>query len=67
MKTKVPGKEEEAPFAFVCFEDASDKEYGPRCALNAVQQENDKEYEGLKLYVKEALPKQQRALEKKRE
>lgn len=67
MKAKIPGKDEEAPFAFVCYEDPSNKEYGPKCALNAVQQENEKEYDGVKLYVKEALPKQLREQEKKRE
>jgi len=36
MMGKVQGTDEEAPFAFVCYEDPNNKEYGPKCALNAI-------------------------------
>lgn len=68
LSAKVPGQEDvEAPFAFICYEDATDKEYGPKCAQRAVDQENEKEYDGQKIYVKEALKKVDREAEKRRE
>lgn len=60
LKAKRDGEVSESPFAFVCFEDPKDKEYGPKCALNAVNDLNDKEFEGQRLYVSEALKKSDR-------
>jgi len=65
MRTKIPGKDEEAPFAFVCFEDPSDKEYGPKCALNAVQNENDKEYEATNFTSKRLYPNNKENLKRR--
>eukprot|EP00347_Sterkiella_histriomuscorum_P014149 403361976 len=61
----VQGTYEEAPYAFVCYEDPENKEYGPKCAQNAITLENDQEYDGFKLYVKAALPMTLREQEKK--
>eukprot|EP00347_Sterkiella_histriomuscorum_P012469 403368457 len=44
----------ESPFALVCYELPQDINYGPMSALVAIIQENDKEYDGFKLKVKEA-------------
>jgi len=54
----------------VCFGDADrpdDKTYGPSCALRAIDMFNEKEIDGQKLYVKEALKKSLRDLEKQKE
>ncbi len=51
---------EEKPFAFVCFEDPTDKSVGPIAAGKAVEDLHDKEFNGLKLYVQPALPQDQR-------
>lgn len=67
MSALIPGQDKKAPFAFICYEDPNNKEYGPKCALAAVQSENEKEYEGQKIYVKEALKKSEREAEKRRE
>lgn len=61
------GQTEESPFAFICYEDPVDKTAGARAAANAVEQEHDKEYDGVQIYVKEALKKEEREAEKKRE
>jgi polyadenylate-binding protein len=37
MKKQREGQDHESAFAFICYEDPSDKEVGPRCAMNAVQ------------------------------
>lgn len=58
------------PFAFICYEDpeGKDKEMGPRCAMNAVKELNGQKLdENHTLYVKEALKKAERAIEKKKE
>ena len=47
-------------FAFVCFEDPDDKEAGFISAEKAVQELNDKEVDGCKLYVQPALTAIQR-------
>lgn len=57
----------EKPFAFVCFEKADDKSYGPQCADNAVAELHDKEIDGFKLYVQSAVPKDQRQAQVQRE
>ena len=62
-------------YAFVCYnsEDKSDREYGPKCAEEAVNAlHNADEVLGIpltekKLYVKEALKKSDRAAERIRE
>ena len=55
---------ENGPYAFVCYEasDVADREYGPRCAAEAVEKLNDKEFEGMKLYVRPGLKKGEREL-----
>lgn len=57
----------ESPFAFVCYDDPNDKEYGPKCAMKAVLDLHDKEIEGQKIYVREALKKAEREIEKKKD
>lgn len=58
-------KNDKGVFAFVCFgsEDPADREYGPRSAEKAVQEANDKEIDGLRLYVRPALKKGERERE----
>ena len=69
-------KNDKGNFAFVCYapEDPSDREYGPKCAMEAVQALHNAEVvggkqlpEGKKFYVKEALKKSEREAERKRE
>jgi len=62
-------KNEKGVYAFVCFnsEDKEDREYGPKAAQKAVQELNNREIDGQKLYVKEALKKESRAIERTRE
>lgn len=59
------------PFAFICFEDATNpdnKEYGPAAAKRAIEDLHDKEIEkDVKLYVREALKKEERLKEKQRD
>ena len=68
-KTREGG--EESAFAFVCYENSKnplDKEYGPKAAMAAVAELNEKEIEpGCKLYVREALKKAEREIEKKKD
>ena len=63
--------ENTAQFAFVCFEsetDANDKEYGIKAAMDAVKNLHGKKIdEAHTLYVKEALKKTDRDIEKKKE
>jgi polyadenylate-binding protein len=63
--------ENTASFAFVCFEnekDPSDKEYGVKAAMSAVQSLHGMKIDDQHtLYVKEALKKEERAIEKKKE
>ena len=47
-------------FAFVCFEDPQNREAGFDAAERAVQELNDKEVDGNKLYVQPALSAIQR-------
>jgi polyadenylate-binding protein len=57
-------KNDKGPYAFICYGilGNEDKEYGPRCAMNAVLEYKDKE-----IYVKEALKKEDREMEKTKE
>jgi RNA recognition motif-containing protein len=57
----------ESKFAFVCFNDDNNNSVGPESANRAVEQEHDKVYEGQAIYVKEALKKNERDQEKRRE
>lgn len=67
---------EKGPYAFICFnsEDKQDREYGPRCAQEAVAKLNgESQINGVplednkKLYVKEALKRTDREAERLRE
>jgi len=63
-------KNDKGAFAFVCYnaEDKNDREYGPKCAADAVENLNGKEMpNGKKLYVKEALKTKDRQIEVTRE
>lgn len=62
-------KNDKGAYAFVCYnsEDKDDREYGPKAAQKAVQELNNREIDGQKLYVKEALKKESRAIERTRE
>jgi polyadenylate-binding protein len=62
-------KNDKGAFAFVCYgdKDNKDREYGPKCAMKAVEELNGKNIEGQELYVKEALKKEDRAMEKTKE
>jgi polyadenylate-binding protein len=57
-------------FGFVCYDDATgkNKEYGPECAQKAIDGLNGKEMGGeFKLYVRHAMKKTDREIEKARE
>ena len=56
-------------FGFVCYDDEKgNKEYGPECAQKAIEGLNGKDMgNGLKLYVKHAMKKTERAIEKAKE
>ena len=67
---------EKGPYAFICFnsEDKQDREYGPRCAQEAVNKLNGESSingvqlpDNKKLYVKEALKRTDREAERLRE
>lgn len=70
MKYEINPKTEQ-PFAFVCFDDESDKSKGPEAANRAVTElhgreivEGDKTYH---FYVQKALKKVEREIEKKKD
>ncbi len=66
MEKEVEGKK--SPFAFICYDKQDDKEYGPKCALAAVQEMNSKVIdEEHILYVREALKKSDREIEKRKD
>ena len=67
MQTKREGQAEESKFAFICYNDPDNHEYGPKCAAEAVQNEHEKTYDGNTFYVKEALKKSDREVEKRKE
>jgi RNA recognition motif-containing protein len=55
------------PFTFVCYEKEGDALYGPKCADTAVKELHDKEFDGFKLYVQPAIPKEERKAQVLRE
>ena len=55
------------PFTFVCYEKEGDALYGPKCADTAVKELHDKEFDGQKLYVQPAIPKEEREAQVLRE
>lgn len=60
-------KEGMGKYGFVCYEDpkGQDKEYGPACVNKAIEELLNRDMgNGLKLYVRPALNKQQRTQEK---
>jgi polyadenylate-binding protein len=67
MKAKRSDSEVESSFAFICFERDGDREHGIEAAIKAVDQEHGKTYEGHEIYVQEALKKEDRETEKRRE
>jgi polyadenylate-binding protein len=67
VQPKEGGEPQLRKFAFVCFEDAKDKDAGFVSAERAVQELNDKEVEGQKLYVQPALTAIQRQVVIQRE
>ena len=69
-------RNDKGPFAFICFnsEDRQDREYGPKCAADAVAKLNGADSvngqplpDNRKLYVKEALKRTDREAERLRE
>jgi len=69
-------RNDKGPYAFICFnsEDRMDREYGPRCAQEAVAKLNGESMingeslpDNKKLYVKEALKRTDREAERLRE
>jgi RNA recognition motif-containing protein len=70
IKSLVLLKHEIGQYGFVCYDDPKgvNKEYGPECAAKAIEALNGKEMGGdLKLYVRHAMKKADRELEKKRD
>jgi len=59
------GKHAIGNYAFICYgsEDQADREYGPKCAADAVAAMDGKEIAGKQLYVKPALKKHEREKE----
>ena len=51
---------EKRPFAFVCFDKEGDANHGREAADRAVNDLHDKEFNGYKLYVQQAIPADQR-------
>ena len=60
---------QKAAFAFICYgsEDEEDTAYGPECALKAIAELHGQTVEDHTLYVKAALKKGERELEKKKD
>jgi RNA recognition motif-containing protein len=54
-------------FAFICYDRADDKAYGPNCASKAVNELHDKVIDEFKLYVQPAIPLEQRLAQVQRE
>lgn len=70
IKSLVLQKNDIGQFGFVCYDDpeGKNKEYGPECAQKAIDSLNGKDMgNDLKLYVRHAMKKSDRELEKKRE
>lgn len=70
IKSTVLFKNEIGQFGFVCFDDPKQlsKEYGPECASKAIEALHDREVaKDIKLFLRPALKKADRELQKKRE
>jgi RNA recognition motif-containing protein len=70
IKSLVLQKNEIGQFGFVCYDDkeGKDKEYGPKCAGEAIAALHGKDMpNNLKLYVRAAMKKQDRESEKMKE
>jgi polyadenylate-binding protein len=70
IKSLVLKKNEFGQYGFVCYDDPKgvNKEYGPECAIKAIEALSGKDLgDDHKLYVKHALNKSERDIEKKRE
>ena len=70
IKSLVLDKNEFGQYGFVCYDDekSQNKEYGPQCAQAAIEGLNGMDVgENLKLYVKHAMKKTERAIEKTKE
>jgi polyadenylate-binding protein len=70
IKSLVLLKNDIGQYGFVCFDDPAgqNKEYGPECAQKAIDGLNGKDMGGdLKLYVRHAMKKTDREIEKKKE
>ena len=74
IKSLVLQKNEIGQFGFVCYDDVSNqnKDYGPECAQRAIDELNGKEdlpgmTNNMKLYVRHAMSKTEREIEKKKE
>jgi RNA recognition motif-containing protein len=70
IKSLVLMKNDIGQYGFVCFDDpkGTNKEYGPECAQKAIDGLSGKSMGGeLKLYVRHAMKKSDREIEKKRE
>lgn len=70
IKSLVLRKNDIGQFGFVCYDDPnqSDFRYGPRCAARAIESLNNKDIsEDHKLYVRYAMKRADREVEKKRD
>jgi len=70
IKSLVMLKNEIGQYGFVCYDDPKEvsKEYGPECATKAIEGLNGQDMGNeLKLYVRHAMKKGERELEKKRD
>jgi RNA recognition motif-containing protein len=63
----VIGSNDLGRYAFICYGSPTDNEAGPKAAIRAVEELNDKVIDEKPLYVREALKKSDREVEKKRD
>jgi polyadenylate-binding protein len=69
IKSLVLRKNDIGQFGFVCFDDPKQRDfrYGPRCAQAAIDKLNDKQINDQKLYVRYAMKRADREVEKRKE
>jgi len=69
IKSLVLMQNEIGQFGFICFDDpeGKNKDYGPACAQRAIQSLNHMHVGDSKLYLRPALKKAERELEKKKD